>query len=44
MRRNFLRFRKVFFAPVEADAMRLVVSEAWGGGKAHVFALDAIGQ
>jgi hypothetical protein len=39
---NFLRFRKVFFAPVEADAMRLVVSEAWGGGKAHVFAMDAL--
>ena len=39
---NILRFRKVAFAPVEADAMRLVVTEAWGGGKAHVFALDAL--
>jgi hypothetical protein len=25
---------------VDADAIRLVVEEAWGGGKAHVFALD----
>ena len=43
-RLNILRFRKVAFAPVEADAMRLVVTEAWGGEgeKAHVFALDAL--
>ena len=27
---------------VDADAMRLVVSETWGGEKAHVFALDAL--
>jgi hypothetical protein len=41
---NILRFRKVSFAPLDAEAMRLVVSEAWGGrGKpAHVFALDAL--
>ena len=39
---NILRFRKVAFAPVTADAMRLVVIEAWGGKKAHVFALDAL--
>ena len=39
---NYLRFRKVSFAPVEADAMRLVVTETWGGEKAHVFALDAL--
>jgi hypothetical protein len=39
---NILRFRKVAFAPVAADAMRLVVTEAWGGEKAHVFALDAL--
>ena len=39
---NYLRFRKVSFAPTEADAMRLVVSETWGGEKAHVFALDAL--
>ena len=39
---NYLRFRKISFAPVEADAMRLVVTETWGGEKAHVFALDAL--
>ena len=39
---NILRFRKVAFAPVTADAMRLVVTEAWGGEKAHIFALDAL--
>ena len=38
---NILRFRKVSFDPVDADALRLVVSAAWGGGKAHVFAFDA---
>ena len=38
---NILRLRKVAFAPVEADALRLVVTETWGGEKAHVFALDA---
>jgi hypothetical protein len=38
---NILRFRRVSFPPVEADALRLVVAEAWGGGKAHVFAFDA---
>ena len=38
---NILRLRKVSFAQVEADALRLVVTEAWGGGKAHVFAFDA---
>ena len=38
---NILRFRKISFAPVDADALRLVVTEAWGGGKAHVFAFDA---
>ena len=38
---NIQRLRKVAFAPVEADALRLVVLEAWGGKKAHVFALDA---
>ena len=39
---NILRLRKVAFTPVEADALRLVVAEAWGGEKAHVFALDAL--
>ena len=40
---NILRLRKVSFDSVEADALRLVVVEAWGGGKAHVFAFDALG-
>ncbi len=41
---NILRFRKVVFGPVDADALRLVVTETWGGPgeKAHVFALDAL--
>jgi hypothetical protein len=39
---NILRLRKVSFEPVEADALRLVVTESWGGGKAHVFAFDAL--
>ena len=40
---NFLRYRRVAFAaPVEADALRLVVESAWGGGAAHVFAFDAL--
>ena len=38
---NYLRLRKISFAPAEADAMRLVVTETWGDEKAHVFALDA---
>ena len=38
---NILRLRKVAFNPVDADALRLVVTETWGGGKAHVFAFDA---
>ena len=38
---NILRLRKVEFDPVDADALRLVVTEAWGGGKAHVFSFDA---
>ena len=41
---NILRFRKIAFDPVDADALRLVVTEAWGGEdeKAHVFAFDAL--
>ena len=39
---NILRLRKVSFDPVVADALRIVVAEAWGGGKAHVFAFDAL--
>ncbi len=37
---NILRLRRVAFAPVEADALRLVVESTWGGGKSHVFAFD----
>ena len=39
---NFLRLRKVFFNPVKADGMRLIVNETWGAETAHVFALDAL--
>ncbi|MBQ6247480.1 MAG: FAD-dependent oxidoreductase [Kiritimatiellae bacterium] len=40
---NFLRLRQIAFAePVEADAIRLVVESAWGGGPARVFAFDAL--
>ena len=39
---NFRRLCRVAFAPVEADALRLVVTETWGGEKAHVFGLDAL--
>ena len=38
---NWRRLRHLSFDPVEADALRLVVTETWGGKKAHVFALDA---
>ena len=40
---NYRRLRQISFAPVEADALRLVVTETWGDEKAHVFALDANG-
>ena len=39
---NALRLRKVAFPPVEADALRLVVEETWGGSDAHVFAFDPV--
>ena len=39
---NFLRLRKVSFEPVEADALRLVVTSTWGSEKGHVFAFDAL--
>ena len=39
---NFLRFRRVSFPPVRADALRLVVESAWGGGDARLFAFDAL--
>ena len=45
---NILRLRKVSFAPVEADALRLVVTETWGQSydkpkpRAHIFAFDAL--
>ena len=38
---NWRRLRQLAFDPVEADALRLVVTETWGGEKAHVFAFDA---
>ena len=38
---NYRRLRQLAFEPVEADALRLFVTETWGGEKAHVFALDA---
>ncbi len=41
-RLNILRLRKVSFASLEAEALRLVVDETWGGEKAHVFAFDAL--
>ena len=39
---NILRLRRIAFSPIEADALRLVVESTWGGGPAHVFALDAL--
>lgn len=39
---NFLRFRRVSFVPVQADALRLVIESTWGGSRAHVFAFDAL--
>ena len=39
---NYRRLRKVTFDPVDATALRLVVTASWGGGKAHVFAFDAL--
>ena len=38
---NWRRLRQLAFDPVEADALRLVVTETWGGKKARVFAMDA---
>ena len=38
---NWRRLRQLAFDPLEADALRLVVTETWGGKKAHVFAMDA---
>jgi hypothetical protein len=39
---NYLRLRKVSFEPVQTKQLRLVVTETWGGEKAHVFAFDAL--
>ena len=39
---NYVRLNKVSFPEVKADALRLVVTESWGGDKAHVFAFDAL--
>ena len=38
---NCRRLRQLAFDPVKADALRLVVTETWGGEKAHVFAQEA---
>ena len=38
---NYRRLRKISFPEAEVTALRLVVTESWGGGAAHVFALDA---
>ena len=37
---NYLRLRKLSFAPVKADAARLVVTSTWGAEQAHIFAFD----
>ncbi len=37
---NYKRLNKISFEPVQADAVRLIVNETWGGGKGHVFAFD----
>lgn len=37
---NYERLNKIAFAPVQADAVRLVVTDTWGAPKAHIFALD----
>ena len=39
---NWRRLRRIAFDPVEADALRAVVTATWGGDRAHVFALDAL--
>ncbi|MBR2961770.1 MAG: FAD-dependent oxidoreductase [Alistipes sp.] len=39
---NYLRLRKVSFAPVKATQLRVVVTETWGAEKAHIFAFDAL--
>ena len=39
---NYLRLRKVSFEPVQTKQLRLVVTETWGGEKAHIFAFDAL--
>ena len=38
---NYLRLRQVRFAPVSADALRVVIDQTWGADKAHIFAFDA---
>lgn len=39
---NYVRLNKISFEPVQADAVRLVVTETWGGGKGHIFAFDIL--
>jgi hypothetical protein len=38
---NYLRLRQIRFAPVSADALRIVIDQTWGADKAHIFAFDA---
>ena len=39
---NWKRLDKVSFEPVKADAVRVVVTSAWGGEKGHIFAFDVL--
>ena len=39
---NYVRLRKVSFAPVEAYGLRVVVESTWGAPEAHIFAFDAL--
>ncbi len=39
---NYVRLNKVAFDPVQADAVRVVVTDTWGGGKGHIFAFDVL--
>ena len=41
---NHQRLRRLYFPLVEATALRFTVKSAWGGEKAHVFAMDALGE
>ena len=39
---NFKRLNKVSFDPVQANEVRVVVTQTWGGGKGHIFAFDIL--